>query len=323
MSWIKSASTFLDQLDNEAGQAAKKGVVSKTAEGVLERAKLEVVKTLATVEDQGIFEGSDEDSEQSSRGAAEGSDANQERAALAPLPPPPEAAVRFKPTLSSATKVAPVPNAQTKAVTPATADASHMAPEPELEPGPPIANAGPEASAAQAAPTAAVKPGSPSIQQPPASAGGSAPLDTALKQELEAQSSELARLRVSCRERDEALDSCHAEFEAAVAGYEANLDEFDRERQELVRFVDPRRVLSLHLLTRDAPRSPAQRKSNDELRGKVLSMERMLAAASATKSSFESESGAALEAKNKELKESAMSVQVRICGSLVPLLQEV
>ena len=52
-------------------------------------------------------------------------------------------------------------------------------------------------------------------------------------------------------------------------------------------------------------------------------MERMLAAASATKSSFESESGAALEAKNKELKESAMSVQVRICGSLVPLLQEV
>eukprot|EP01043_Picozoa_sp_COSAG02_P071984 COSAG02_NODE_13380_length_1401_cov_12.162000_1_plen_265_part_10 len=265
MSWIKSASTFLDQLDNEAGQAAKEGVVSKAAEGVLERAKLEVVKTLATVEDQGIFEDSDEDSEQASSGTAQSRDANQERAALAPLPPPPEAAVRFKPTPSSATKSAPAPKAQTKAATPATAEASHMAPEPELEPGPAIANASPEATAAQAAPTAAVKPGSPSIQQPPAIAGGSAPLDTALKQELEAQSSELAQLRVSCRERDEALDSCRAEFDAAVAGYEANLDEFDRERQELVRFIDPRGLSSLHWLTHVAPRSPAQRKSNDEL----------------------------------------------------------
>jgi hypothetical protein len=52
----------------------------------------------------------------------------------------------------------------------------------------------------------------------------------------------------------------------------------------------------------------AQRKSNDELRGKMLTMERMLTAASATKSDFESISSAALEAKNAELKETSMHV---------------
>jgi len=52
-----------------------------------------------------------------------------------------------------------------------------------------------------------------------------------------------------------------------------------------------------------------QRKSNEDLRGKIRIQERMLADVSATKSSFESESGAALEAKNAALKESSMEVQ--------------
>ena len=99
MSWIKSASKFLDELDNEAGQVAKE---SNTSGGVLGRAKLEVVKTLAIVEDQGIFEESDEESDKASSGA------NPDLATMAPLPPPPEAAVRFKPTLPSAAKPAPV-----------------------------------------------------------------------------------------------------------------------------------------------------------------------------------------------------------------------
>ena len=47
-------------------------------------------------------------------------------------------------------------------------------------------------------------------------------------------------------------------------------------------------------------------------------MERMLSAASATKSSFESEFGSALEAKNAELKESTMAVQVCVNSSSAP-----
>lgn len=290
MSWIKSASKFLDELDNEAGQVAKE---SNTSGGVLGRAKLEVVKTLAIVEDQGIFEESDEESDKASSGA------NPDLATMAPLPPPPEAAVRFKPTLSSAAKPAPV----------AAAEAPRVQPEPELEPS----------TAADAA--APVKPGKPSTAQAAApAAAGSAPLDTALKQELETQSSEVAQLRVSCRERDEALQSYRAEFDAAVAGYEANLDEFDRERKELVRSLASDRSAQSSCAALPNPScgvaASPQRKSNDELRGKVLSMERMLSAASATKSSFESEFGSALEAKNAELKESAMTVQV--CGNGSP-----
>lgn len=220
MSWIKSASKFLDELDNEAGQAAKEGVVAKTAEGVLERAKLEVVKTLATVEDQGIFEDSDEEGGENQAGGASAS-----AAAVAPLPPPPEAAVRFKPTLSSAAKAAPEPAAPTKPATPATGKAAAAQPEPEVEQVPTVLDGAPRAVAAA--------PGSQTAAQP--AAAGAAPLESALKQQLETQSSELAQLRVSCREREEALESCRAEFDAAVAGYEANLDEFDRERKELVR----------------------------------------------------------------------------------------
>ena len=217
MSWIKSASKFLDELDNEAGQAAKEGVVAKTAEGVLERAKLEVVKTLATVEDQGIFEDSDEEgAEQPGTASGREAAAGAASAAAAPLPPPPEAAVRFKPTLSSAAKAAP-----TKTATPAAGEAAAVQPEPELEPVPTVLDGGPRAAAAASGSQAA--------------AADAPPLESALKQELETQSSELAQLRVSCRERDEALESCRAEFDAAVAGYEANLDEFDRERKELVR----------------------------------------------------------------------------------------
>lgn len=217
MSWIKSASKFLDELDNEAGQVAKE---SKASGGVLGRAKFEVVRTLATVEDQGIFENSDEDSDKARSGAKRGSEANPVLATMAPLPPPPEAAVRFKPTLSSETKPTAEPTVPSKAATPAAAaEAPHVQPEPELEPS------------SVADPAAVVKPGKPSTP----AAAGSALLETAIKHELEAQSSELAQLRVSCRERDEALQSCRAEFDAAVAGYEANLDEFDRERKELVR----------------------------------------------------------------------------------------
>lgn len=51
-------------------------------------------------------------------------------------------------------------------------------------------------------------------------------------------------------------------------------------------------------------------------------MERLLADATATKSTFESESGAALQAKNEELKESAMEVQVCPCLFLYPHLHE-
>ena len=135
MSWIKSASKFLDELDNEAGQAAKEGVVAKTAEGVLERAKLEVVKTLATVEDQGIFEDSDEEgAEQAGTASEREAAAGSASAAVAPLPPPPEAAVRFKPTLSSAAKAAPEPATPTKTATPAAGEAAAVQPEPELEP---------------------------------------------------------------------------------------------------------------------------------------------------------------------------------------------
>ena len=49
MSWIKSASTFLDQIDQGASDAAKDGAVAKAADGVLGRAKMELVKTLAAV----------------------------------------------------------------------------------------------------------------------------------------------------------------------------------------------------------------------------------------------------------------------------------
>lgn len=233
MSWIKSASTFLDQLDSDAGQAAKEGVVTKTAEGVLERAKLGVVKTLATVEDQGIFEDSDEEAAKASDDKDQASSASAEPASTKiSLPPPPQAAVRFKPTPPPVLE--PVP--ATKTAGPSADEASTALPAPELGPAPSVV-----AEGAQATASSVVAAGSTSTAEPapPAATTGSVPLETALKQELEAQSSALAQLRVSCRERDDALEALRTEYTTAVDGYEANLDEFDRERKELVRFADP------------------------------------------------------------------------------------
>ena len=263
MSWIKSASTFLDQLDTDVGQAAKDGVVTKAAGGVLEQAKREAMNALAAVEDQGIFTDSDEE-----EGGAEKSAAAEEPVVLAPAAPPPVAPVRFKPAVSAAIAVSRMaPESPSGAAAPM--------PEPAAAASPPAVAVDVSPSVAAAAPTAAA--------EPTAVGGGGSALEAALKGELEESSSSLAQLRVSHRETDDALATCKAEYATTVAGYEANLDEFDKERSEL-------------------------RKSNDELRGKLLTMERMLTTASATKSDFESISGAALEAKNAELKETAMHV---------------
>eukprot|EP01045_Picozoa_sp_COSAG04_P012201 COSAG04_NODE_814_length_10091_cov_7.591873_2_plen_76_part_00 len=58
---------------------------------------------------------------------------------------------------------------------------------------------------------------------------------------LPQKSSALGQLRVSQRELSETLESCRAEYSAAVAGYEANLDEFAKEGTGLRKSNEVRR----------------------------------------------------------------------------------
>ena len=58
---------------------------------------------------------------------------------------------------------------------------------------------------------------------------------------LPQKSSALGQLRVSHRELSETLESCRAEYSAAVAGYEANLDEFAKEGTGLRKSNEVRR----------------------------------------------------------------------------------
>ena len=62
---------------------------------------------------------------------------------------------------------------------------------------------------------------------------------------LAQKSSALGQLRVSHRELSETLESCRAEYSAAVAGYEANLDEFAKEGTGLRKSNEVRRCADL------------------------------------------------------------------------------